>query len=194
MYLPNSDINQLQVNEISKKIKTQQIINIEHQQQASFISQWKNSLNNREENGNNNCKLRTYKLIKLDFKLEPYLEKLNNPELRSIICKFRLSDHKLEIEKGRHHKIPAKSRLCKICNSTLVEDEKHFILQCPLYNLLRHDLFSEAAKHINNYRNLTEEQQFKEIMSNKTLIIALGKYIKLSNIKREHHLQNTHNI
>ena len=129
LYLPNSDINQLQVNEISKKIKTQQMINIEHQQQASFISQWKNSLNNREENGNNNCKLRTYKLIKLDFKLEPYLEKLNNPELRSIICKFRLSDHKLEIEKGRHNNIVAAQRLCTKCDMNVVEDEKHFLFE-----------------------------------------------------------------
>ena len=43
---------------------------------------------------------------------------------------FRISSHKLEIEKGRHRrkKLDVKDRICKFCKSGEVEDEKHMLL------------------------------------------------------------------
>ena len=45
-----------------------------------------------------------YRKHKSDIKLEPYLLQVRNRKHRTILTKIRLSDHKLEIEVGRHQK------------------------------------------------------------------------------------------
>ena len=49
-----------------------------------------------------------------------------------------MSSHRLEVETGRWARpnaIPFAERLCKICNK--LEDEFHFIFECPVYSDLR---------------------------------------------------------
>ena len=61
---------------------------------------------------------------------------------------YRLSDHNLEIEKGRHKKEwkPREDRLCRNCDSGEVEDEFHFLLSCPIYTTLRQDFLSKIDR------------------------------------------------
>ena len=47
-------------------------------------------------------KLRTYGILKNKIGIENYLLKIRNPETRRTVSKFRLSNHNLNIEKGRH--------------------------------------------------------------------------------------------
>jgi hypothetical protein len=51
---------------------------------------------------------------------------LSHPDrnVRLILTKFRLSEHKHLIEIGRNLKIPRNQRLCAICN--VLEDEFHY--------------------------------------------------------------------
>jgi hypothetical protein len=49
-----------------------------------------------------------------------------------------ISSHNLEIEHGRYFNIPADQRICKLCKLT-VEDEIHFLLECPKLEEARHD-------------------------------------------------------
>ena len=44
--------------------------------------------------------------------------------------------HWLEISQGRYSKTPRDLRCCPNCTS-VVEDEQHFLLECPIYNDLR---------------------------------------------------------
>jgi hypothetical protein len=46
-------------------------------------------------------KLRTYRLYKNNISLEPYLS-MKNDEQRILLSKLRISNHNLEIERGRH--------------------------------------------------------------------------------------------
>ncbi len=39
-------------------------------------------------------------------------------------------------------------RVCKICNLAKVEDEQHFIMECPAYELERNALFDMANLNI----------------------------------------------
>jgi hypothetical protein len=57
---------------------------------------------------------------------------------RSLMTKIRVSAHSLAIETGRYSrpKIPASERFCKFCKNVM-EDEKHFILNCPQCETLR---------------------------------------------------------
>ena len=56
-------------------------------------------------------KLFLYSKLKNDIILEPYLLQLSNFKNRQLIAKFRLSDHNLEIEKGRYKNITRQQRL-----------------------------------------------------------------------------------
>ena len=81
-------------------------------------------------------RLQFYRKIKNNVKFESYLE-LPNYDIRKIIAKIRCSDHMLEIEKGRHRKIPREERVCKVCNDNEVETEDHFLTKCKLYDNIK---------------------------------------------------------
>ena len=75
----------------------------------------------------NEGKLRTYALFKTHFQKEKYLSVIDNIDIRKCFMSFRISSHKLEIERGRYKKLAVKDRLCKLCNTGAVEDEKHLL-------------------------------------------------------------------
>ena len=81
-------------------------------------------------------RLQFYSVIKKDFSFEKYLE-LPDFTLRKNIAKLRCSDHALEIEKGRHKKIPREGRLCKVCKEKEIETEDHFLTKCKFYDNLK---------------------------------------------------------
>ena len=98
--------------------------------QEVFIQEWSTSLASQVGS------LRFYKIFKSDFSREGYLDSVPSFKLRKVICKFRCSDHQLEIEVGRRKKVIAEERICKICMNG-VECETHFLIDCPLYRELR---------------------------------------------------------
>ena len=54
------------------------------------------------------------------------------------LSKLRVSSHRLEVESDRWvrpRRIPVHKRKCIVCQ--VVEDEFHFIIECPLYTELR---------------------------------------------------------
>jgi hypothetical protein len=89
---------------------------------------------------NNSGKLRFYCKIVGDFELQRYLKLNISKDLKLMLTKLRVSAHSLAIETGRYGttKIPADQRFCKFF-PTNVEDEVHFLFQCPQYNLLRNE-------------------------------------------------------
>ena len=74
-----------------------------------FKSKWKEDIfcdtKNKKGNGN---KLRTYRVFKKDISFENYLIEIKNPQLRETLTKFRLSNHKLEIEIVKNRKRPSR--------------------------------------------------------------------------------------
>ena len=84
-----------------------------------------------------------YKLFKNAFSREPYLDHINCFHLRKVVSKFRCSDHRLEIETGRHRKLKVEERICQLCKEN-IETELHFLQECPLYRKLRTKYFGRA--------------------------------------------------
>ena len=97
-------------------------LSCKHAVQNKLVAVWNNNL----QDSLTNPLLRTYKLFKSYFIIEPYLYLVNKPRYRQAIAKFRCSLHILEIERGRHiyPKTPVAERVCYICHE--IEDEKHF--------------------------------------------------------------------
>ena len=76
------------------------------------------------------------------------------------------------IEIGHHHNIDREFRHCPFCE-TLVEDEYHFILICPLYSNLR-ELYIPTY-----YCNIPTIQKFENLMSSENVDVVrkLAMYI-----------------
>ena len=64
-------------------------------------------------------------------------------EDRSTLCKFRISAHSLEIEKGTYYNIQRENRVWLSCKAGKVEDELHLFLDCLSYAHLRQDFFEK---------------------------------------------------
>ena len=78
-----------------------------------------------------------YTKLKSCISSEYYLSCVTIRKFRVSLARFRCSSHDLWIEKGRYLKMKREDRLCKSCNTNLIENEYHFLLVCPLYNELR---------------------------------------------------------
>jgi hypothetical protein len=126
-------------------------------------------------------KLRTYKTFKTDFRLEPYLSSPYNPHYNLALLRFRISSHNLCIETGRYTrpKTPEEDRLCIYCNKNEVENEIHFLINCPNYTQERIQLLEEISPLIPNLLGQDPHGQFVSILSNKIpeVLNSLGKFI-----------------
>ena len=71
-----------------------------------------------------------------------------NDGIRLVLCKFRLSNHKLPIERGRYSNIEREPRFCQLCNENMIGDEFHFILECPALQHLRKHFYLNIVKPI----------------------------------------------
>ena len=111
------------------------LFSVKNKLKERFILFWKKSLSGEEGKG----KLRTYKLFKQHFGLEPYLENILDKDLRRCLSSFRISAHRLRIERGRYCREKPEKRLCDSCN--VVENEVHFLCECSKYDTQRQILF-----------------------------------------------------
>lgn len=135
---------------------------------SKFSEDWCVSigLSNTDHKDNTKTKLRTYKLFKKDLTLENYLICIRSFKLRREFTKLRTSTHNLHIETGRHckPKKPVDLRLCHLCDLEAVENEKHFLLDCPFYESERNELFSNTEL-FSSFKSLNENERFSFLMS-----------------------------
>ena len=111
---------------------------------------WYNCINSNHgvRHINNGNKLRNYKQFKNTYKTEPYVYNDILPRNhRSALAKCRCGVAPLKIETGRYQSLPVNERICFHCDS-IVEDEIHVLMCCPLYEHLRNDLFVKAESII----------------------------------------------
>ena len=117
-----------------------------------------------ESISNESSKLRTYSLFKKDKRFEPYLCEIKNINVRKLVTKFRLSNHRLMIEVGRHQGLNIEDRICPLCSAS-VENESHFLLSCPIYKYQRELLLNPIISNYPNFANWTEAQKLELLLS-----------------------------
>ena len=123
------------------------------------------------DNRREDSKLRTYSHLKTDIGIEPYLGKIKNIKNRTMFTKFRLSNHNLMIEKGRHQNIDKNSRFCPFC-PYVIEDEVHFLMKCPCFETHRKLLFKRIIdqRNIPHFNSAGTFEQFKILMTNPNVV------------------------
>ena len=114
---------------------------------------------------NSNRKLCFYTFFKTDTKKTEFLDAIVNPLHRTAINKFRLGNHQLRIETGRHTvpKTPENLRICSLCQSNDIENESHVLFSCAFYNNLRSKVFDE----------ISEKYQFFKVLDLNSKILFL---------------------
>ena len=105
---------------------------------------------------------------------------------RNALTKIRSSSH-LEIERGRHAKpkTPRNDRLCLNCKT--IEDERHFIMECPLYREERCVLLSKVSNNNPIFSTLSTQEKFVYLLScrDAQILAWLGKFLHLIFKKRD---------
>ena len=100
-----------------------------------------------------------YRLYKHEFVFEKYFQVLPN-DLAISLCKFRLMNHKLPIEKGRFEGIARELRTCHLCNDNLLGDEFHYLFKCKHFD-------EDRVKYIEEYfYNIPTTMKFSCLMNN----------------------------
>jgi hypothetical protein len=95
----------------------------------TLLKNYENMFFEKLRSFNINNKLFLYSKIKTNYIIEPFIEN-SNFENRKLIVKMRISDHVLEIERGRYNKINSEQRICRQCHLNVIEDEEHFFFHC----------------------------------------------------------------
>ena len=88
----------------------------------------------------NSPKAKHYQHFYSLLNVEKYLLTDMSPQSRRILSNFRCSSHTLNVEIGRHKNIDYNLRFCDSClkrNVFVIEDEFHFLLNCPQSDELR---------------------------------------------------------
>ena len=133
-----------------------------------YITFWKHQIEH-------SSKLYFYSTFKKEYQLEKYLTVIRNTNQRRSFTRFRISNHKLMIECGRYHNIPREERICKLCKSNEIENEKHFLISCDAYDNIRQDFLTVLTN--NTYQR--EQNLSVDILKsteNET-ILKLSKFV-----------------
>ena len=97
-------------------------------------------------------------LIKTTYKAEHYVLKVKSTKQRSAMSRFRCGVAPINLEIGRFFNIPANERFCNFCSGQ-VEDEAHVILECPMYDQLRKELFVHAMYIHEGFMQMSKEDK-----------------------------------
>ena len=125
-------------------------------------------------------KLRTYKLVKNKFGIEKYL-KLNERNLRKSLTAFRISAHKLNIERGRYLNLKVEDRICNVC--MVIEDEIHASCQCKKFSLLREQMYQTVFKtNVNSVVGKMDIESFIDLLTDSDVLRAVASFIYTANI------------
>ena len=94
----------------------------------------------------NSNRCRTYRGIKNNFEMEPYLKSNVTRDLRVSFTKLRLSSHRFMVERGRwmKPKIEFSDRICILCDDHDIQDEYHIVLRCAFFH-------TQRTKYINKH-------------------------------------------
>jgi len=118
-------------------------------------------------------RLRTYQLMNMSCTTESrysyahqsYLQVITNVQLKQSLSRFRCSNHRLEVECGKHAKlesVPRRDRVCRLCSLGAVEDEDHLLLVC----LVHHDIHCKFGQQLG--KQLTPCSLLPELMHSAT--------------------------
>ena len=134
-----------------------------------------------DENGLNHNKLDFYSTLKGSFSREPYIDYASSRNQRSWISRLRSSSSRLGVELGRYKNIPRSSRICSYCSTGEIDDERHFLMSCPIFDLKRACFFGKLSSISPQINSFSEDQKLKYILCPTSEIVTkvVNKFIRI---------------
>ena len=83
-----------------------------------------------------------------------------------------------EIQRLKTYGITREHRICKHCNLNVIENEQHFLIDCPKYITYRTALHNRLQEANLDDTNFTVKMEFR--CSSCKTIITLAKHIEIS--------------
>ncbi len=153
-----------------------------------IIKQSKNTyLENWDQETKTKSKLQFYRTLKSNYELEDYLQSVRDTKQRRILTKYRLSEHRLAIETGRHRKswLPREQRVCVHCETGEIETEIQFLLQCHKYISIRNIYFNKLTNFIKNFTAISETDQIKILLGEGQTAALAARYVWMCHSLRD---------
>ena len=122
---------------------------------------------------NSESKLHLFKNTKVTLNLSNYFTKIKSRDARSSLSKLRLGVLPLEVEKGREQNLDRLDRFCKLCNSQQVENEVHFLFECPALGNDRAPFIGSLTSHIPSFRLLDNTQRIQKLYFNEQITTSI---------------------
>ena len=96
--------------------------------------------------------------MKTELRKEEYLQL--PIQHRAPIAELRCGTSRLRVETGRWSKEALEERFCKVCICGPIEDEKHVLLDCFIYDDIREKLFHDIKLATNYDLNVMAEDNY----------------------------------
>ena len=134
--------------------------------QQQYISHWQHTLQHSR-------KLEFYSTFNTECTPSYYLDLTRKITNRKVLVKLRIGNHKLMIKSGRYDQIPRENRLCPSCGSNEIEDETHFLFNCPKYSIQRDEFYNKVQFYVYNIKQLPPIEAIKELMNSSNYFVNL---------------------
>ena len=166
------------------------ISEMEGRMMNQYVNMWTQGIQSVTSNtrGNRGSKLKIYRKFKIIYETERYLIlPTMSRSRRSALAKFRCGVAPLRIETGRYEGLRIDQRLCFNCKTT-IESEQHVLLECPLYNDIREELYNNVTKVYTNFHLLDDIEKLCLLMSCVKLIQFTAKACNNILVQRRRYL------
>ena len=143
-----------------------------HDAKMRFLSEAVNDMDKQ-------VKLQYFKEAKSEFTVSKYLGEIGVRSSRSLIAKLRLGVLDLEVEKGRRFKIdhsgrkvqiPRAERYCKLCQTSEIEDEVHFLFSCPTLAQTRQEYLEPLTARCPELATASHQDKLMYLYFNEDLV------------------------
>ena len=137
-----------------------------------YILYWQNTLQHSQ-------KLEFYSSFKTDHTTSSYLELTRGTAGRRALAtvKLRISNHELMIEIGRYNQTTKDNRHCPFCGCNVIEDEVHFLFQCPTYSMIRNKFYYKVKTLIPNITQLPINGLIDELMNSSNYFVTIFQLV-----------------
>ena len=82
------------------------------------------------------------------------------------------------IEKGRRKGLDKEERTCPLCAGDKVDDEHHFIFECPTFIIPRNELLGKVGISFPNFHNLSPTEKLKIVLDQEDFQVQVCIFIK----------------
>ena len=106
-----------------------------------------------------------YRSFNTDHTSSSYLDLIRGTAGRRALVKLWISNHKLMIGIGRYNQTTKDNRHCPFSGCNVIEDEVHFLFQCPTYSMIRNKFYYKVKTLIPNITQLSINGLINELMN-----------------------------